>query len=280
MTQRLEAEQQLALYGDLGEIMGAMKNLAQVELHRVGRLAGAQLSCRQQIRQAVDIYELNHPLPEQPARTDRQIYVVIGSERGFCANFNDAPKAQVAALLERVHRPDILLVGNRLATACGDIPSGLRVIAGANTALDVVGVLDALIEQLDQVMLPAGPHHVTIVYPTSTGMRSEVVLPIPRSPQALSGARPARLNLPADFVYTTLARHWLYHSILTAFYLSLQAENHMRLGQMEGAIRHLDESSDNLKVQINRLRQEAIVEEIEVIFAKPTDSWLPGGNAT
>ncbi len=49
---------------------------------------------------------------------------------------------------------------------------------------------------------------------------------------------------------------------------------------MEGAIGQLDESSDSLKAQINRLQQEAIVEEIEVIFAKPADSWLPGGNAT
>ena len=221
------------------------------------------------------LYRLTHALPPLQ-KTRQQIYIVIGSERGFCASFNDAPKHRVYTLLEHTPRPAIILVGNRLAVSCGHAVEGVPVVAGANTALEVSVVLEALVEQLDRVMVADGFYQVTVVYPTPDGLQSEIILPFQEMPQENTALLPARLNVPPDSLFASLARHWLYHSILAALYFSLQTENHMRLGQMEGAIRHLNDSSDTLKVQINRLRQEAIVEEIEVIFSKQQGAWLQG----
>ncbi len=275
MSQRHEAEQQLALYGDLGEIMGAMKNLAQVELHRVSRLTLAQQVCRQHVRQAMEVYALTHAVPPLQ-KEHRQIYIVIGSERGFCASFNDAPKNHVYSLLERAPRPAIILVGSRLAVSCGSAADGMPVVAGANTALEISAVLEALVEQLDRILVADGFFQVTVVYPSADGLQRESILPFKAEPQENAALVPARLNVSPESLFAALARHWLYHSLLAALYISLQTENHMRLGQMEGAIRHLNDSSDALKVQINRLRQEAIVEEIEVIFSKQQGAWLQG----
>ena len=48
------------------------------------------------------------------------------------------------------------------------------------------------------------------------------------------------------------------------------AENHRRAQHLEGAIRHLDEESGELKRRSNALRQEEIIEEIEVILLSAT----------
>ena len=46
---------------------------------------------------------------------------------------------------------------------------------------------------------------------------------------------------------------------------SIRVENRQRLMQMENALHHLEQGSDELARRRNRLRQEEIVEEIEVI---------------
>ncbi|MDD1612906.1 MAG: F0F1 ATP synthase subunit gamma, partial [Methylococcaceae bacterium] len=62
-----------------------------------------------------------------------------------------------------------------------------------------------------------------------------------------------------------IAEHFLFHQMLAILVRSIRIENHMRLMQMENALRHLDEGSSNLLRQRNRLRQEEIVEEIELM---------------
>ena len=53
------------------------------------------------------------------------------------------------------------------------------------------------------------------------------------------------------------------HEIL---YASLLAENRRRVQHLDGALRHLDRRLDDLKRKDRRLRQEEIIEEIEVIL--------------
>jgi F-type H+-transporting ATPase subunit gamma len=49
-------------------------------------------------------------------------------------------------------------------------------------------------------------------------------------------------------------------------YTSLMMENHHRVTHLEGAVKHLDDQSEDLARQGNTLRQEEIIEEIEVIL--------------
>ena len=44
------------------------------------------------------------------------------------------------------------------------------------------------------------------------------------------------------------------------------AENHRRVQHLEGAVEHMDDKIGQLKGQCNALRQEEIIEEIEVIL--------------
>jgi F-type H+-transporting ATPase subunit gamma len=76
-----------------------------------------------------------------------------------------------------------------------------------------------------------------------------------------------RLNLaPADFS-RQLLDHYLPAALQGVLYESLTAENHLRLQHMDHALDRLDETLTRLNIRRSALRQERIVEEIEVILA-------------
>lgn len=59
---------------------------------------------------------------------------------------------------------------------------------------------------------------------------------------------------------------YLFATLHEIAYVSLMAENQRRLRHLDGAVRHLDEQSAVLARRSNSLRQEEIIEEIEVIL--------------
>jgi F-type H+-transporting ATPase subunit gamma len=78
---------------------------------------------------------------------------------------------------------------------------------------------------------------------------------------------------PREFL-VELTDHYLFSALQHMLYNSLMAENHQRMAHLEGAVKHLDDESAELARQCNALRQEEIIEEIEVILlgaANPGD---------
>ena len=83
----------------------------------------------------------------------------------------------------------------------------------------------------------------------------------PRLPHA------PRLQLPPAEFFAELLDQYLLAALYGVLYESLAAENHQRLAHMENALDRLDETVARLAVKRNALRQEKIVEEIEVILS-------------
>ena len=65
---------------------------------------------------------------------------------------------------------------------------------------------------------------------------------------------------------STLTDHHLLAALHQMLYTLLMVENRRRVTHLEGAVQHMDEQSSDLAQQCNRLRQEEIIEEIEVIL--------------
>jgi F-type H+-transporting ATPase subunit gamma len=74
------------------------------------------------------------------------------------------------------------------------------------------------------------------------------------------------LTLSPTAFLLELTEQYLFAALHEMLYTSLMAENHNRVTHLEGAVRHLDEKSEQLARQCNALRQEEIIEEIEVIL--------------
>lgn len=74
--------------------------------------------------------------------------------------------------------------------------------------------------------------------------------------------RPLETPAPPAFFAQRLDRY-----LLPVLYASLAAESRQRLAHMEQALDRLDETIARLALKRNALRQEKIVEEIEVILS-------------
>ena len=260
MSQSRELQLHIAQLEEIRSILNAMKNLALIEVHKLARFQIMQGQAVAAIEQAaldfLDFYPLaiadEQPLP---------VCILVGAERGFCGDFNESLINAVAADAYT----GIIAIGGRLHSRLMDHP--LTVIAaleGANVAEEVPAILNRLIDTLGAV--PA----VTVVYHDhALGQisRRQILPPFPQSQQARPQyGYPPLLNLtPADF-FSDLLDHYLFAVLHEIFYLSLMAENQRRLQHLEGAVKHLDDATMNLRRKSQIYRQEEITEEIEVIL--------------
>ena len=83
---------------------------------------------------------------------------------------------------------------------------------------------------------------------------------------------PPLLNLSPQALLGELTDHYLFAALHAMLYTSLMIENQHRASHLDGAVKHLDDESDKLARHCNVLRQEEIIEEIEVILLSATIS--------
>ncbi len=265
MSQRREIEARVALYDELAGILGAMRSFALAELRRVTRRETAQ---RQVVKVlAGSLHDVAPFLaPTEPATAD--IWLLFGSVRGFCGSFNeDVVQVWHAA----AHEQDpVIAVGERLVATMPDIPR-LFPVAGAEGGLDSALAIDRILAAFARARSAAGEACGLIAcLRDEDGPRTQRLLPLPVVPSQ----DPALLvtNEPPRVIAAGVAEHFLFHQLLALLLSSIRVENRQRLMQMESALRHLERSGDELTRQRNRLRQEEIVEEIEVMTSLPAGS--------
>ena len=261
---------------EIRTILNSMKNLAYIETHKLARFQIMQGQAVANIEQTAMDFLDHYPLPAVDDNT-RDISILMGAERGFCGDFNESLINTVAAEAYS----GIIAIGSRLCDRLVDYP--LEIIAsieGANVAEEVPVVLNRLIDAISSLPVYGGDinraTHVapalqlTAVYhDNETGqiIRRQILPPFPRQQQRrLRYGNPPVLNLePSDF-FSDLIDHYLFAVLHEIFYMSLMAENQRRLQHLEGAVKHLDDETVNLRRKSQIYRQEEITEEIEVIL--------------
>lgn len=266
MSQRREVEARLALFDELSGILGAMRSFALAELRKVGkREAGQQLVVESLL---AALHDLSGALPEafyvDTAKSRADIWLLFGSVRGFCGSFNEDVLRfwQGAAELEA----PLILVGERLHCLF-DGHESAAFLDGAEGGLDAPAAIDRILAALAELR-GDGDYGLMVCIRDEQAARSQRLWPLP--PTA-GGSVPPELPLtyqrPAE-VAMGVAEQYLFHVLLALMLRSIRVENHMRLMQMETALRHLERGGEDLQRQRNRLRQEEIVEEIELMVGR------------
>lgn len=260
MTQRREIEAHLELYEDLAGILGAMRSFALAELRRVTRREQAQQQVLQTMSAALD--DLAFALPQPPAGSAPDIWLLFGSVRGFCGSFNEDVLRTWRA--QQGTQDAIVVVGERLADMMPDV-SGLHPVAGAEGGLDASQAIDRILTALGEVRLSAGMEAGLVAcLRDEDGARVQRLLPLLATGE-IHVDNPLLTNEPVTRVAAEVTEHYLFHALLALLLRSIRVENHLRLRQMENAMRHLERGSGELQRQRNRMRQEEIVEEIELM---------------
>ncbi len=96
--------------------------------------------------------------------------------------------------------------------------------------------------------------------------RRQILPPFPRQQHKALLWKPPGTQSTAGRFFSDLTHHYLFAVLHEIFYISLMAENQRRLQHLEGAVKHLDDETVNLRRKSQIYRQEEITEEIEVIL--------------
>ncbi len=269
MSRRREVETRLTTLGEIREIMAAMKNLSFMETHKLSRFIDAQRQVVQTIEAvAIDFLHSYPDLLPAPA-SDSVLFLVIGSERGFCGDYNEVLLQCLESQRSNLAcEPRLFIVGSKLAESLEEDMRVLHTLAGAQVAEEVPAVMRQVVDITDALEIEQSIAQVSVVYHAEETVRVTSLLPpfqdLPPSPASLHGA-PFLYLAPETFL-SELTDHYLFAALHSLFYNALLAEHQQRIQHLEGALRRLDDQCDQLKIRRNVLRQEEITEEIEQIL--------------
>lgn len=260
---------------DIESILNAMKNLSLVEITKISRFYATQQDLFRVVESALADFQQFYGAAASGAAATDSLYILIGSERGFCGGFNEAIQKELEREAAGAH-PNLILVGRKLALR---FPDDQRVVASLEGP-SAVEEIPVVISQLAKVLsrFPESAWKIIHNRYNNEGSRIEI-----RRPFEFSASQPVPvcpfpplLNLPVSELRAQLFEQYLFALFYGIFYLSFMAENHERLRHMDGALNKLRDEEQRLRQVSNSLRQEAITEELEVIMLSVDDATLAG----
>lgn len=282
MSRRRDLEQRRHSLSEIREIMNSMKSLAYMETRKLARFIDAQRDVVASIEVAAS--DLLHFYPEVlPEVSDQpvSVYLLIGSERGFCGDFNRALIEQLASIVseQNVSAPIVIAIGNKLLSLMEADPRLSCRLEGASTVEEIPALLMQLVEQLTRLESDnPGLELHALFHDSSESVAVKRVIPpfasimaSTPSSESASPAFPPLINLSPSKLFAAFCEHYLFALLHQMLFTSLYEENHYRVTHMEGAVKHLDETYAHLTQRANALRQEEITEEIEVILLNAAD---------
>lgn len=274
MTKPREIEDHLFTLREITGILGAMKNFALLETQKLARLSSTQHRVVEGIEMtAADVLTF-YPAGTRRLGQGRPVYLLIGSERGLCGDFNDLLFDRFTRLapVGADQQHDLILVGSKLAEKLKDDPRIVASVPGPAVAEEVPSVLIHLTDTLRAVQARSkseSPLDLTILHHRAETDEIAVEVRRPFHPverQATRYPYPPSLTLDPFVFVAELFDHYLIAILHEVFFSSLMAENLKRFQHMEQAIQRLQRDIEELTLTRNRLRQEEITEEIEVIM--------------
>jgi len=279
MSLRQDLDKRLQSLADINKILGSMRSLAYLEARKLTRFLSSQLRVVEQIERAAADFLTAYPGLRSGSEQALQVLVVIGSERGFCGDFNDLLIHSLGghALGPGASAPRVIAVGQKLTMAMAGDPRLEGGMEGPSVAEEVHAILLKLTSQVNRLSAEHGPVGLSVVYHDSEqdAVRTVSVLPPFRDRHEIEAyGYPPQLNLPPQQFFVDLVDQYLFAVLYRMFYTSLMAEQQYRVHHLEGAMKRLEEQTADLGLRRNSLRQEEITEEIEVILLGTGDQKL------
>jgi F-type H+-transporting ATPase subunit gamma len=280
MTKRNQLKNHLHTLEDLGNIMMSMKNLCSIELNKMTRCLPRQEKVMQTIRHVGHDFFSAYPLfplkTSEVNPTTPSLYILIGSERGFCGSFNDKLLAQLEEIDQQQEAlaPIFIVVGRKLALKMANDPRVVRTLEGPNVIEEIPAVILKVLHALEEVSLQqhiewrSWQWHILFNEAGKNQMEVNTLQPFQEllSMNEKPCPVPPVLNLNPDEFIAEFADQYLLALCYFIFYQSFYAENHQRLVHLSQALERLEHKRNQLKEHLRLLRQEEITEEIQMIM--------------
>jgi len=270
---------------EVRDIMNSMKTLAYMESRKLEQSLPPQLAMLDNIyRVAADFIHAypQYPIVEKPVnQNDPEIVLLVGSERGFCADFNQALIAHYKRYSRSLSATPIrLAIGLKLFAALEEHDISASAFNGANVREEIESVMLAVVDRIQALQQQYQQVRLSVIYHDASGqIEQQTLLPpfhdLPAKPDT-QRIEPI-LYMDSQRFFARLSVHYIYTKILEILSNSLLLENQIRVSHLQGALTRLDESLEDLKKRINAQRQEEIIEEIEVILLSNMESRIEFG---
>jgi len=277
MSKRREVQGRIEALNEIHTIMESMKNLAMMETRKLVRYHEMQQRVVESISRALNDVRRHYAFETQAVAAAPPLYLLFGAERGFCGAYNTQLLDLLAQQPEHARAP-LIGVGTRLAEPLQrDYPHAVCV-PGAAVADEVAPVLAAVVQALNRLRQQHGALRLEVIHfqPDQHEPRCQPALP-PLESMPDQGLPPL-INLPPAQLLGELLEHYLFASTHAWLFAALMVENQRRMQHLDQAGHHLERQVDELGKRRNVLRQEEIIEEIEVILLSSEMVGAPGGN--
>ncbi|CEG59157.1 F0F1 ATP synthase subunit gamma [Legionella fallonii] len=277
MTKRTKLKEHLHTLEEIGDIMTAMKNLCFIEMNKITKVLVLQEQVMQTLREVSRDFLSFYPIfPTNQQEAHPAIYILIGSERGFCGSFNDNVMHQLDTLKERnaEFNPALIVVGRKLALKMADDARVMATIDGPNAIEEIPAVILNLLQTLEKVSsqrhiaLHSWQWDILCNEEEHNQIQAKTMQPFKEfcANDANHGSIPPLLNLAHEQFLAEFVDHYLFSMCYSVFYQSFFAENHQRLFHLNSSLDRLESKKNSLKEYLNLLRQEEITEEIQIIM--------------
>jgi F-type H+-transporting ATPase subunit gamma len=254
---------------NIRSIITAMKNLALIETGKINKFLIEQKKVVMSIENvAADFFNFYPQYLTDISHEKVEVCVLVGSERGFCGEFNEAIVATYQNFLTREKQTniEIVAIGAKLITKLEEQLGISKQLEGPSTAEEIPGIILALVKNLADI------------YPTSwaiicneeseNAIQTNVIRPFSKIIRIDHKKHPTSplLNLQSEKFFTNLLDEYFFALLYEVFYNSFLLENRRRSQHMDGALQWLDKTSKELVRDLNVSRQEEITESIEEIM--------------
>lgn len=258
---------------EVREIMNSMKTLAFMETHKLENHLPPQQARVEHIETVAEDFFHSFPEFNNTSKLNRQaakhVFVLVGSERGFCADFNQRLIEEFLQIVATNSATFITIaIGQRLISALEERNIENISFEGASVYEETESVMLAVVDKI----LSLQERQALLVSVLCHDERGQIVkLQLLPPFQTLPPAPTERRIEPLIYMdkknfVVHLSSHYVYAKILEILYISLLLENQLRVAHLQSALNRLDESLEQLQKRINAQRQEEIIEEIEVIL--------------
>ena len=272
MSQRKKFQDLLRQLDEIKSILNAMKNLSFLETRKLEERLINQKTMVTDLEEMANDFLGFYPQYNLNDKVNNDIWILFGSERSLCGDFNDSLLAQLPVFLDQSSNEKSLVpVGQKLYQLLQDDKRIIQYFNGADVAEEIPAVLADIVKYLESHQggwisfnIYALFHQADTNQITSTRLippfRDRTVI------NPASYSHPPLLYLRPEEFFTSMVDYYLLIALHEIAYMSLMAENQQRIQHTEGAIQHLEEKIDDLTGKYHILRQEEITEEIEIIL--------------
>lgn len=270
MSKYSDFKNRVASIEEIREIISAMKNISILEINRVSRYLSNQKSVLETIESSAKdffsfySYQTSFDELRKGANNGQQeVYIAIGSERGFCGGFNET----VASHLLELDTPvPVIAIGKKLHMALEKYKGEKEFLDGAQSIEEIESILGRVIHSLGSY--PGGRLAITYNEESDNHIVHRIVRPYDLLAEVghVEFPGPPLINGDAEHLLIQLLDQYVFALLYFAFFTSYMAENRQRLNHMDRAESRIARKLEQYHLKLNNLRQEEITEEIEVIL--------------